>query len=146
MDNFFAGKKGSVILKTAANYALSAMESKGKGIRWLEASKCAIEHAIKKHPRRMYIKLPTHVVSPVPSTKRAFFVGKRTDQRVSNFKSYGCMASMHVLRRRGSEGNWTFPFSSSEELLSSPTGLGALLRRAKHLAPLPSTIHSPVCN
>lgn len=128
MDNFFAARKGSPILRAAADSAREVIATKGAKIEWLDASTGSIEPAIGKFKWNLINRLPTHVVTPVSSTESRFFLGERDDEVVGGYKSLGCMASYHTLRRQLGGGSPIF--RSRDDVLQSTTGLGACLRRA----------------
>lgn len=128
MDNFFAARKGSPILRAAADSSREVIAMKGSKIEWLDASTGSIEPTIGKFKWSLINRLPTHVVTPVSSTDPNFFLGEREEEAVRGYRSLGCMASYHTLRKHlnGSSAR----FHSRDDVLQSSTGLGACLRRA----------------
>jgi len=50
MDNFFAGRKDSVILECAAEHALRLLQDNDSKINWLGAATESLNHAFKTYP------------------------------------------------------------------------------------------------
>lgn len=124
MDNFFAARRGSPILQTAADYALGQMASKGDSMSWLAAASEAMNHAFQQHQWCRHLQIPTHLVGPVSVMDSAFFAKDVGTTDVSDYGSLGFMTSMHNL------GPWICSLSDADELINGPSILGAILRSA----------------
>jgi hypothetical protein len=124
MDNFFAARRGSPILRDAADYALDRARRDGTGIPWLAMATEAMNHAISKHPWSRWVQLPTHVVSPIDANDGAWYANDAMGMDMHEFRSLGFFSSFHVLN------GWLNNLGSAKALLSGPSRLGAVLRRA----------------
>jgi hypothetical protein len=125
MDNFFAARKDSHVLQTAADYALTQMQRHGRGMQWLAASAHAMNFALNvKHRWCKYIELSPHLISPVAVVDRNFFLAK-IDRDINEYISFGQMTSYHGIRDFVEEH-----FKTPQELIDSDIHLGAIFRRA----------------
>ncbi|MEM4204178.1 MAG: hypothetical protein QXS54_08930 [Candidatus Methanomethylicaceae archaeon] len=123
MDNIFAGRKGSVILRDAAEYALQQIRAHGNAMPWLAASAHAMNHAINLHRWGYYLQIPTYLLSPVSVMDKNWFAQK-VAKNIKEFNAFGQITSFHVL------GDWIkSTFASAESLLLSDTHLAHVLLR-----------------
>lgn len=128
MDNFFVGKKGSVILADAAEYALSQAEKNGRNTPWLSMATDAMRFAMEKNPWTHWMQIPTHLVSPVGFAKHHsdWYSGQdahHAQEEIDKFKCFGFMTSKHML------DNWLDQLGSAEALLMGTSRLGTLVRK-----------------
>ena len=123
MDNFFAGRKGSVILKDAADYALNQVQRTKPNIPWLSTNADTMNNVLTKHKFGFYMQIPTHLVSPVSCTQKSWFVSQIEDD-INGYKSFGIITSYHCI------GELLKTFSNAEQLMRSNTNLKACFQRA----------------
>lgn len=122
MDNFVAGKKGSKILNSAADYALRILEEKEGRINWLEASCDAIEHGFREFIwKEDWLKIPTHMIEPQKVVDNNWF--KEKTETTPDHNCYGFMTSVHSL------GDWT-KNKTKEQLLNGKERVCHIFRRA----------------
>jgi len=127
MDNFFAARKDSPVLQTAADYALEQMQRHGRGVQWLATNAHAMNFALEKHKWRKCIELSPHLISPVAVVDRNFFLSK-INRDINGYDSYGQMTSAHGILDFLNEH-----FKTPKELIESDIHLGAIFRRAFEL-------------
>lgn len=123
MDNLFAGRAGSPILRAAADYALDQVRRDGRDVRWLSTNAEAMTHALNLHRWGRWCLLPTHLVGPVSVMDPSWFTADDEPDCAAGFQSLGFMTSMHGLR------GWLDSVGSPEKLLSGRSRLASLLRR-----------------
>lgn len=122
MDNLFAAKVGSVILRSAREHALEQVRTQGKNLRWLATSTESMAHAFEQHPWCLYTQLPTHILSPVSVMEPEWFVVPTKGDELTSFQAFGFMTSFHTLR------GW-LEGQSEAEFLAGGSRLANLLRR-----------------
>ncbi len=123
MDNFFAARVGSPILRDAADYALAQVRAFGNDMLWLAASADAVNSAMQTHQWAPWLQIPTHLIGPVCVMDREWFFGDRGKDNIHEFRSFGFMTSMHSM------SGWLDNLASPEALLESPSRLAAIVRR-----------------
>lgn len=128
MDNFMCARQGSPFMKSAADYALHALERKHGKIGWLEASRDAIRHAISEWRwRSNWMMIPTHLVTPVSVTDKKWFTSEpEPGEGCPKHFSYGYMTSVHSMNR------WV-KGRTRDEFLNGNARVCHLLRKALEL-------------
>jgi hypothetical protein len=141
MDNFFAGRKGSIILEAAAEHAYANIAQCGLDIPWLAASTDSLNHAFSKYPWVIFCQLPTHIVTPFDIAESDNFLRHLDADNEIDHNALGFMTSLHILT-----GYWnrkdefeSLGIKSAEALIDSATPLGAMFRRAFGKEPRMST-------
>lgn len=124
MDNLFAARRGSVVMETAADYALDQMRQHGEHVAWLATNAHAMNHALGKHPWCKFLQLPTHIVGPVSVMDTGFFMRDVGETNVDDYSAIGFMTSMHGI------GAWLKAMSGPDELINGKSVLGAIVRRS----------------
>jgi hypothetical protein len=123
MDNFFVARKGSPILRSAADYALSAIRTRRSSIHWVATSTWAQTDAIEcRHPWGYWMQIPTHLVEPVNVNTPDWFLEPPIGEEIAQTQCFGFMTSFHVLQK-------LLP-ATQQELLNSNTRLAEIFRRA----------------
>lgn len=128
MDNFFAAKKGSQVLRVAADYALQALERYGRNLPWLKASTEAVTYALDVNPWAIVNQLPTHIVAPFSAAAREAFFAPTTSDKELGSNMLGMMFSMHSLGK--------YLPDSAKALESHNSRLGTMFRRCRGLPEL----------
>jgi len=130
MDNFFAGRSGSKVIRESAGFALDALNQKDGAIGWLEAATDAVRKSLDNNGWGQWIELPTHLVTPINCMDVDMWGSGGSDDEVGNYNSWGVIASRHALTELIDR------FDGPDDLLASDTRLGACLRRGLGLPPI----------
>ncbi len=122
MDNFFAGRPGSKVLRHAADYALERCRRGSPA--WLSTNADAIADALGNHPWGRHLQIPTHLVSPVSVLDPGWFTADLpASEDLGGFDCFGFMTSYHGLR------DW-LANQTRESFLAGGSRLAGLFRRA----------------
>ena len=130
MDNFFAGRAGSKVVRESADFALGVLERKEGAIGWLEAATDAVRKSLDNNGWGQWIELPTHLVTPINCLDVSLWEQGGADEDVANYNSWGVIPSRHALAELIDR------FDGPDDLLASDTRLGACLRRGLGLPPI----------
>jgi hypothetical protein len=123
---FFVARKGSPILRAAAEYALSELTVHGGSVNWVATSSWLQLHAIEHmYPWGYWMQIPTRLVEPVDVNAPEWLFEPPEGNEIERTKSFGFMTSFHAMRR-------LLPHSR-EELVASNTRLARILHRALKL-------------
>jgi hypothetical protein len=124
MDNLFAARKGSPILRDAAEYALEQVRRHGQDVAWLSTNADAINHALKQNAWGFHLEISTHLISPVTVMDPHWFCADLAPwENLDEFQCFGFITSYHGLR------GW-LASQTEEQFLNGRSRLAALFRRA----------------
>ena len=122
---FFVARKGSPILRAAAEYALSELTVHGGSVNWVATSSWLQLHAIEHMYPWDTGQIPTRLVEPVDVNAPEWLFEPPEGDEIERTKSFGFMTSFRAMRR--------LPPHSREELVASNTRLARILHRALKL-------------
>lgn len=117
-------KGGAVITKAVAiiEHALS-LRSPGHVFQWGSLGPATIRQAIKG---KRYMHMEHPLIMPIPSWEAFRFAGKDSIDKYCKYNSFGVMLFHEMFR----QCNSPFLQMNKQELLSSPTLLGQMFRKA----------------
>lgn len=122
MDNFFGGRKGSIILNDAAEHARQQMVIYGKDVPWLATNAASMNYAMERNQWSLWMQIPSHMIGPVAVVELEWFLSCG-EINANDFRSVGFMTSMEGLK------SWLMSIKTKEEFLAGKTNLAAIIRR-----------------